>query len=33
MELSNRIQRLIEPAIGDLGFEIIRVQISGKKSF
>ncbi len=31
MELSNRIQRLIEPAIGDLGFEIVRVQISGKK--
>lgn len=31
MELSNRIQRLIEPTIGEMGFEIVRVQVSGKK--
>ena len=31
MELSNRIQRLIEPMIADMGFDIVRVQISGQK--
>jgi ribosome maturation factor RimP len=31
MELSNDIQRLIEPVVGDLGFEIVRVQVSGQK--
>ncbi|NQU60096.1 MAG: ribosome maturation factor RimP [Rhodospirillales bacterium] len=31
MELSNRVQHLIEPSIGDLGFDIVRVQISGKE--
>lgn len=30
MDLSNHIQGLIEPAVGDLGFDIVRVQISGK---
>ena len=31
MELSERIQGLIEPAIGEMGFGIVRVRISGKK--
>ncbi len=31
MELPERIQHLIEPAIGEMGFNIVRVQISGKK--
>ncbi len=31
MDLSYRVQQLIEPSIGDLGFDIIRVQISGKE--
>ena len=30
MDLSNQIQRLIEPAIDDLGFDVVRVQLSGK---
>ncbi len=31
MDLSNRVQHLIEPSIGDLGFDIVRVQITGKE--
>jgi len=31
MELSNRVQHLIEPSIEDLGFDIVRVQITGKE--
>ncbi len=31
MELSEHIQNLIEPAIGEMGFNIVRVRISGKK--
>ncbi len=31
MDLSSRVQQLIEPSIGDLGFDIVRVQISGKE--
>ena len=31
MDLDSRIQNLIEPTVGDLGFEIVRVRISGKK--
>ena len=31
MELCARIETLIEPAVRDLGFEIVRVQVSGKK--
>ena len=31
MELSEHIQHLIEPAIGEMGFNIVRVRISGKK--
>ncbi len=31
MDLASRIQKLIEPTVGDLGFEIVRVRISGKK--
>lgn len=31
MELSERVQHLIEPAIGEMGFDIVRVQISGQK--
>lgn len=31
MDLDGRIQNLIEPTLGDLGFEIVRVRISGKK--
>ncbi len=31
MDLSSRVQQLIEPSVGDLGFDIVRVQISGKK--
>ncbi|MEE8351599.1 MAG: ribosome maturation factor RimP [Rhodospirillales bacterium] len=30
MDLSNKIQRLIEPSVDDLGFDIVRVQVSGK---
>ena len=30
MELSNRVQHLIEPSIEDLGFDIVRVRITGK---
>ena len=30
MDLSNKILRLIEPTIDDLGFDIVRVQMSGK---
>ena len=31
MDLSYRVQQLIEPSVGDLGFSIVRVQISGKE--
>ena len=31
MDLSVRIETLIEPAVQDLGFEIVRVQVSGQK--
>ena len=31
MELSNRVQHLIEPSIEDLGFDIVRVRITGKE--
>ena len=31
MDLSYRVQQLIEPSVGDLGFNIVRVQISGKE--
>lgn len=31
MELPERIQHLIEPAIGEMGFDIVRVRISGKR--
>ena len=31
MELSEHIQHLIEPAIGEMGFNIVRVRIFGKK--
>ena len=31
MDLSYRVQQLIEPSVGDLGFDIVRVQISGKE--
>ncbi len=30
MDMSNQIQRLIEPTIEDLGFDVVRVQLSGK---
>jgi ribosome maturation factor RimP len=30
MDVIARVRRLIEPAIGDLGFEIVRVQLAGK---
>jgi len=30
MDVISRVRRLIEPAIGDLGFEIVRVQLAGK---
>lgn len=30
MDVSSRVRRLIEPAIGDLGFEIVRVQLAGR---
>ena len=31
MELAEHIQHLIEPAISEMGFNIVRVRISGKK--
>ena len=31
MSLTDRIQNLIEPTTGDLGFDIVRVQITGQK--
>ena len=31
MDLSARIEKLIEPVVGDLGFDIVRVQVSGQK--
>ncbi len=31
MDLSYRVQQLIESSVGDLGFDIVRVQISGKE--
>ncbi len=31
MDLSYRVQQLIEPSVGDLGFDIVRVQITGKE--
>ncbi len=31
MELSARIETLIEPAVRDLGFQIVRVQVSGQR--
>ncbi len=31
MDLSHRVQQLIEQSVGDLGFDIVRVQISGKE--
>ena len=30
MDLPGRVQQLIEPSVGDLGFDIVRVQITGK---
>jgi len=30
MDVIGRVRRLIEPAIGDLGFEIVRLQLAGK---
>jgi len=30
MDFIDRVRRLIEPAIGDLGFDIVRVQLAGK---
>ena len=30
MDLSERVQNLIEPSVEDLGFEIVRVQIMGR---
>ena len=32
MDITNRIQDLIEPVVDELGFDIVRVQISGKES-
>ncbi len=29
--MSNRVQHLIESSVGDLGFDIVRVQITGKE--
>ena len=31
MDLSLRVQQLIELSVGDLGFDIVRVQITGKE--
>ena len=31
MDMSNRIQDLIEPIVDELGFNIVRVQMSGKE--
>ncbi|MCH8237433.1 MAG: ribosome maturation factor RimP, partial [Proteobacteria bacterium] len=31
MDLASRIQKLIEPMVGELGFEVVRVRVSGKK--
>ncbi len=31
MDLSHRVQQLIEPGVEDLGFDIVRVQIIGKE--
>ena len=31
MDLSHRVQQLIEQSVGDLGFDIVRVQITGKE--
>ena len=31
MDMSRRIQDLIEPSVDDLGFDIVRVQMSGKE--
>jgi ribosome maturation factor RimP len=31
MDVSSRVRQLIEPAIGDLGFDIVRIQLAGKK--
>lgn len=32
MQLEQRIERIIEPAVQDLGFEIVRVQLSGNRN-
>ncbi|MBL6957653.1 MAG: ribosome maturation factor RimP [Rhodospirillales bacterium] len=32
MELTERIEQLIEPTVADLGFDIVRIQLSGKDS-
>jgi len=31
MDLSSRVQQLIEPSIEDLGFDVVRVQFTGKE--
>jgi len=32
MDLANRVEQLIGPAVNDLGFDIVRIQLSGTKS-
>ena len=32
MQLEQKIEKIIEPAVNDLGFEIVRVQVSGKQN-
>ena len=32
MQLEQKIEEIIEPAVNDLGFEIVRVQVSGKQN-
>ena len=31
MQLEQKIEKIIEPAVSDLGFEIVRVQVSGNQ--
>ena len=32
MQLEQKIEKIIEPVVRDLGFEIVRVQLSGKQN-
>ena len=32
MQLEQKIEKIIEPAVSDLGFAIVRVQVSGKQN-